>query len=129
MQSCIRQLDDVSSAEGPGDFFVGLASGPTPQASDKAIVISLNFAVLPSLVSRQINLFRQRRPAPHPHIHLLRLAVAGQRFKPVEVGAIHQMWLEVEVRRDGLGELAVLARVIRLLACGSPCLRFIGVAQ
>ena len=36
-----------------------------PQASDKAIVIPLNLAVLPSLAISQINLFRQRRPFTH----------------------------------------------------------------
>ena len=68
-----------------------MAIDPTPKASEKATVIPLNLAVLPNLAISEINLFRQRRPAPHPHIHLLRLAVAGQRFKPVEVGAIHQL--------------------------------------
>ena len=72
----------------------------------------------------QINLFRQWRPFTHPRVHLLRLAVAGQRLQPVDVVAIHDPWLVVLLRRDGLGELAVLARVIRLLACGSPCLQF-----
>ena len=72
----------------------------------------LILAILPSLIARQINVLRQWRPATHPHIHLLRLAVAGQRLQPVDVVAIHDPWLGVEARRDGLGELAVLARVI-----------------
>ncbi|MCH1441330.1 MAG: hypothetical protein L7W43_16825 [Rubripirellula sp.] len=41
-------------------------SDPTPQANDKAIVIPLNLAVLPSLVASQINLFRQHGPKPSP---------------------------------------------------------------
>ena len=72
----------------------------------------LILAILPSLIARQINVLRQWRPATYPHIHLLRLAVAGQRLQPVDVVAIHDPWLGVEARRDGLGELAVLARVI-----------------
>ena len=72
----------------------------------------LILAILPSLIARQMNVLRQWSPATHPHIHLLRLAVAGQRLQPVDVVAIHDPWLGVEARRDGLGELAVLARVI-----------------
>ena len=45
-------------AEGPTSLFLS-ALDPTPQASDKAIVIPLNLAVLPSLAISQINLFRQ----------------------------------------------------------------------
>ena len=77
-----------------------MAIDPTPKASDKAIAIPLNLAVLPSLAISQINLFRQWRPATHPHVHLLRLAVAGQRLQPVDVVAIHDPWLGVEMRRD-----------------------------
>ena len=96
-----------------------MAIDPTPKASDKAIMIPLNMAVLPSLAISEINLFRQRRPAPHPHIHLLRLAVAGQRFKPVEVGASHQLWRSegkegYDLCRDLLAEVVGLARVICL---------------
>ena len=96
-----------------------MAIGPTPKASGKATVIPLNLEVLPSLAISEINLFRQRRPAPHPHIHLLRLAVAGQRFKPVEVGAIHQLWRSegkegYDLCRDLLAEVVGLARVICL---------------
>ena len=70
-----------------------MAIDPTPKASDKAIVIPLHFAFLPSLAISQINLFRQWRPFAYPLVGLLRLAVAGQRFKPIEVGAIHDPWL------------------------------------
>ena len=65
-----------------------MAIDPTPKASDKAIMIPLNLAVLPSLAISEINLFRQGRPATHPRVDLLRLAVAGQRLKPVDVVAI-----------------------------------------
>ena len=96
-----------------------LATDLTSQASHQATGIPLNLAVLPSLAISEINLFRQRRPSPHPHIHLLRLAVAGQRFKPVEVGAIHQLWRSegkegYELCRDLPAEVVGLARVICL---------------
>ena len=66
-----------------------MAIEPTPQARHNALGIPVILAILPILVSGQINLFRQRRLATHPHVHLLRLAVAGQRLKPVDVVAIH----------------------------------------
>ena len=80
-----------------------MAIDPTPKASDKAIMIPLNLAVLPSLAISEINLFRQRRPATHPHVDLLRIEVAGQRLQPVDVVAIHDPWLVVEMRRDSRG--------------------------
>ena len=64
-------------AEGPTPFFVASASDPTPQASDKAIVIPLHLAVLPSLAISQINLFWQWRPATHPCVDLRRSAIVG----------------------------------------------------
>ena len=39
-------------------------------------------------------------PATHLPFDLLRLAVAGQRLQPVDVVAIHDPWLGVEMRRD-----------------------------
>ena len=45
-------------------------------------------------------MFRQWRPATHLPFDLLRLAVAGQRLQPVDVVAIHDPWLGVEMRRD-----------------------------
>ena len=51
---CLRCVEQ-RQAEGPALFFES-ALGTTPQASHKAIVIPLNLAILPSLVSRQINL-------------------------------------------------------------------------
>ena len=60
-------------------------------------------AILPSLIARQINVLRQWRPATHPRVHLLRLPVAGQRLQPVDVVAIHDPWLVVEMRRDRRG--------------------------
>ena len=78
-----------------------LATDPTSQASHQATGIALILAVLPILISGQINLFRQWRPATHPNVDLLRLAVAGQCLQPVEVVAIHDPWLVVEMRRVG----------------------------
>ena len=89
-----------------------IPTDPTPQARHQTLGIPLILAILPILVAGQINLFRQWRPATHPHVDLLRIEVAGQRLQPVDVVAIHDPWLGVEARRDGLGELAVLARVI-----------------
>ena len=66
-------------------------------------MIPLILAILSILVSRQINLFRQWRPATHPHVDLLRIEVAGQRLQPVDVVAIHDPWLVVEMRRDSRG--------------------------
>ena len=56
------------------------------------------------IVSGQINLFRQGRPFTHPRVDLLRLAIAGQRLRPIDVVTIHDLWLVVEMRRDGRGE-------------------------
>ena len=39
-------------------------------------------------------------PFTHPLVHLQRFAVAGKRFQSVDVVAIHDPWLEVEMRRD-----------------------------
>ena len=86
----------------------------------------LILAILPILVSRQINLFRQWRPATHPHIHLLRLAVAGQRLQPVDVVAIHDPWLVVEMRRDRRGNDGLGSGDLFRRLAGSPCLRFGG---
>ena len=84
----------------------------------------LILAILPSLIARQINVLRQWRPATHPHIHLLRLAVAGQRLQPVDVVAIHDPWLVVEMRRDrrgndGLGSGDLLYELQRITLRGS----------
>ena len=90
-----------------------MATDPTPQARHHAdVAITLIPLLLDLLVAGQINVFRQWRPFAHPRVHLLRLAIAGQRLQPVDLVAIHDPWLGVEARRDGLGELAVLARVI-----------------
>ena len=68
-------------AEGPTPFFVVSASDPTPQAGHHTVgAITLIPLLLDLLVAGQINVFRQWRPATHPHVHLLRLAVAGQRL-------------------------------------------------
>ena len=83
------------------ELLKGLPPEPTPQASEKAIVIPLNLAVLPSLAISQINFFWQWGPATHPRVHLLRLAVAGQAFQKSDVIAIHDPWLGVEMRRVG----------------------------
>ena len=80
-----------------------LATDPTSQASHQATGIALILAVLPILISGQINLFRQWRPATYPHVDLLRIEVAGQRLQPVDVVAIHDPWLVVEMRRDSRG--------------------------
>ena len=80
-----------------------MAIDPTPQARHHALGIPLILAILPILLSRQINLFRQRRPATYPHVDLLRIEVAGQRVQPVDVVAIHDPWLVVEMRRDSRG--------------------------
>ena len=71
----------------------------------------------------------QRSPEP-PAAHLLQLEVASQSLKPVDAVAIYALW-----RREGnwgyypcrdspLREVVGLARVIRLLVSGLPCLRF-----
>ena len=99
-------------------------SNPTPQARHNALGIALIFAILPILVSRQINFFRQWRPVTHPGVDPLRFSIAGQRLKPGGVVAIHDSWLVVEVRRDGLGEWAVLPRVTCFWNGGSPCVEF-----
>ena len=63
-----------------------------PQGRHHALGIPLILAILPILVSGQINLFWQWCPATHPHVHLLRLAVARQSLQPVDVVAIHALW-------------------------------------
>ena len=73
---------------------------PAPHARHHTLGIPLILAIL---VNKQINLFRQGRKPPHPRVDLLRLAVAGQRLQPVDVVAIHDPWLVVLLRRDGLG--------------------------
>ena len=59
--------------------------------------------LLDLLVAGQINVFKQWRPFAHPLVRLLRLEVAGQRLQPVDVVAIHDPWLVVEMRRDSRG--------------------------
>ena len=65
-----------------------------------------------------------------PAAHLLQLEVASQGLKPVNAVAIYALW-----RREGNWgyvpcrdlpprEVVGLARVIRLLVNGLPCLRF-----
>ena len=91
-------------AEGLTPFFDGLASDPTLKARHHTVgAITLIPLLLNLLVAGQINVFRQWRPFTHPHVHLLRLAVAGQRLQPVDVVAIHDPWLWVEMRRDSRG--------------------------
>ena len=91
-------------AEGTTPFFVGLASEPTPQARHHAVgAITLIPFLLDLLVAVQINVFRQWRLFAHPLVRLLWLAVAGQRLQPVDVVAIHDPWLVVEMRRDSRG--------------------------
>ena len=65
--------------------------------------ITLIPLLLDLLLARHINVFRWWRPFAHPLIGFLRLAVAGQRFQPVDVVAIHDPWLVVEMRRDSRG--------------------------
>ena len=101
-----------------------MAIDPTPKASDKAIVIPLHLAFLPSLAISQINLFRQWRPLTHPLVHLLRLAVAGQRLQPVDVVAIHDPWLVVEMRRDRRGNDGLGSGDLFRRLAGSPCVEF-----
>ena len=75
-----------------------------PRARRHAIAaITLIPLLLELLVAGQIDVFRQWRPFTHPRVHLLRLAVAGQRLQPVDVVAIHDPWLVVEMRRDSRG--------------------------
>ena len=75
-----------------------------PQARHHTFgAITLIPLLLNLLVAGQINLFRQWRPATHPCVDLLRLAVAGQRLQPVDVVAIHDPWLWVGMRRDSRG--------------------------
>ena len=80
-----------------------ISSEPNATGETSDPWISLILAILPILVSRQINLFRQWGPATHPHVDLLRIEVAGQRLQPVDVVAIHDPWLVVEMRRDSRG--------------------------
>ena len=51
------------------------------------VAITLIPLLLDLLVAGQINVFRQWRPFAHPRVHLLRLAIAGQRLQPVLVGS------------------------------------------
>ena len=81
-----------------------LTPDPTLQARHQALGIPLFLAIMPIHVAGQINLFRQWRPATHPCIDRLPLAVAGQRLKSSDVGAIHDPWLGVEMRRDSRGK-------------------------
>ena len=69
-------------------------------------------------------MFRQWRPFTHPLVDLLRLAVAGQRLQPVDVVAIHDPWLVVEMRRDrrgndGLGSGDLLYELQRITLRGN----------
>ena len=114
-------------AEGPTPFFVGLASDPTPQARHHAVgAITLIPLLLNLLVAGQINVFRQWRPFAHPRVNPLRLAVAGQRLQPVDVVAIHDPWLVVEMRRDRRGNDGLGSGDLFRRLAGSPCLRFGG---
>ena len=101
------------------ELLSGLIPEPTPQASHQAIVFPLNLAVLPSLAGRQVNLFRQWRPATHPCVDLRRALIARQRLQPVDVVAIHQLWRSegkegYDLCRDLPAEVVGLARVICL---------------
>ena len=83
------------------ELLKGLPPEPTPQAGHHTVgEITLIPLLLNLLVAGQINVFRQWRPFAHPLVGLLRLAVAGQRLQPVDVVAIHDPWLGVEMRRD-----------------------------
>ena len=69
-------------------------------------------------------MFRQWRPFTYPLVDLLRLAVARQRLQPVDVVAIHDPWLVVEMRRDrrgndGLGSGDLLYELQRITLRGS----------
>ena len=104
-----------------------LATEPTPQARHQAVgAITLIPLLLNLLVSRQINLSRQWRPATHPCVDLLRLVVSGQRLQPVDVVAIHDPWLVVEMRRDRRGNDGLGSGDLFRRLAGSPCLRFGG---
>ena len=106
------------------ELLKGLPPEPTPQASHQAARIPLILAILPILVNRQINLFRQWRPATHPHVHLLQLAVTGQRLQPVDLVAIHDPWLGVELSRGGQMWGGLDSGDLLMSCGGSPCLRF-----
>ena len=106
------------------ELLKGLPPEPTPQESEKAIVIPLNLAFLPVRVRTQINLFWQWRPFAHPLVRLLRLAVAGQCLQPVDVVAIHDPWLVVELRRDSRGNGGLGSGDLFRRLAGSPCLEF-----
>ena len=96
-----------------------------PQERHQAVgAITLIPLLLNLLVSRQINLSRQWRPATHPRVHLLRLAVAGQRLQPVDVVAIHDPWLVVEMRRDRRGNDGLGSGDLFRRLAGSPCVEF-----
>ena len=78
---------------------------PTPEARHHTVgAITLIPLLLNLLVARQINVFRQRRPFAHLHVHLLRLPIARQHLQPADVGAIHDLWPMVLLRRDSRGE-------------------------
>ena len=70
-----------------------------------------------------------RSPAP-PAAHLLQLEVASQSLKPVDAVAIYALWRRegnwgyAPCRNSPLREVVGLARLIRLLVSGLPCLRF-----
>ena len=57
--------------------------------------------LLDLLLVIRINVFEQKRPLPHSVIELLCLAVSELRLRPVDVDAIHDPLLEMQVRRDG----------------------------
>ena len=101
------------------ELLKGIPPEPTPQASHQAARIPLILAILPILVNRQINLFRQWRPATHPYVDLRRALIARQRLQPVDVVAIHQLWRSegkegYDLCRDLPAEVVGLARVICL---------------
>ena len=70
-----------------------------------------------------------RSPAP-PAAHLLQLEVASQSLKRVDAVAIYALWRRegnwgyAPCRNSPLREVVGLARLIRLLVSGLPCLRF-----
>ena len=46
-------------------------------------------------------MFEHQRPLPHPVIDLFCLALAELRLRPIDVDAIHDPLLVMQVRRDG----------------------------
>ena len=69
-------------------------------------------------------LFYAYRTGGQPRVHLLRLAVAGQRLQPVDVVAIHDPWLVVEMRRDRRGNDGLGSGDLFRRLAGSPCVEF-----